>query len=541
MEIFKDCNLFLSQLYSYYPNTGEFMKFVLDTSIIIEGKTRELLDEEVEEIIIPYAALNELEAQANRGIIEGFKGLEEIKTLRKECIKKNITLSFKGERPSAEEIHLAPRGRIDAMIRDVVRENQAILITLDYLQSLVAEAEGLEAHYLEIPRKELTLSFKQYFSDDTMSVHLKEDVPPHAKRGHPGEFALVKIRQNPRTQGELRKIISEIDEAIDRRQAIVEVGEPGARVVQLGEYRIAIAEPPFSDGLEVTIVRPLIKLRLEDYFLSDRLQERLAEKAEGILIAGPPGSGKTTFASSLAEYYSELGKVTKTMESPRDLQVGPEITQYGALDGEFAKTANILLLVRPDYTIFDEVRKTEDFEVFMDMRLAGVGMIGVTHASEALDALQRFLTRTELGMIPSIIDTIIFIKDGEVKRVYTVGMAVKVPTGMIGEDLARPVVEIKDFETGYLEYDVFTFGNESVVVPIRSQYKESSTVEQLAEERIMYYIKRYDKGAEVEITGPNSVIVRVHRGVIPKIIGKSGKNIARLENKLGLRIDVQEI
>jgi ATPase len=517
------------------------MKFVLDTSIIIEGSTRELLEEGVKEIIIPYAALNELEAQANRGMSEGYKGLEEIKALRKDCIRKNITLSFKGERPSAEEIQLAPRGRIDDMIRDVVRESQAILITMDYLQSLVAEVEGLETHYLEIPRKELTLSFKQYFSDDTMSVHLKEDVPPYAKRGHPGEFNLVKIRQNPRTRGELRKIISEIDEAIDRGHALVEVGEPGARVVQHEEYRIAIAEPPFSDGLEVTVVRPLIKLRLEDYFLSDRLQKRLAEKAEGILIAGPPGSGKTTFASSLAEYYSELGKVTKTMESPRDLQVGPEITQYGALDGEFAKTANILLLVRPDYTIFDEVRKTEDFEVFIDMRLAGVGMIGVTHASEALDALQRFLTRTELGMIPSIIDTIIFIKDGEVKRVYTVGMAVKVPTGMIGEDLARPVVEIKDFETGYLEYDVFTFGNESVVVPVRSQFRESSTVEQLAEERIMYYIKRYDKGAEVEITGPNSAIVRVHRSVIPKIIGKNGKNIARLENKLGLRIDVQEV
>jgi ATPase len=120
-------------------------------------------------------------------------------------------------------------------------------------------------------------------------------------------------------------------------------------------------------------------------------------------------------------------------------------------------------------------------------------------------------------------------------------MAVKVPTGMIGEDLARPVVEIKDFETGYLEYDVFTFGNESVVVPVRSEYREASTVEQLAEERIMHYIRSYDKGAEVEITGPNSAIVRVHRGVIPKIIGKSGKNIARLENKLGLRIDVQEI
>ena len=51
------------------------------------------------------------------------------------------------------------------------------------------------------------------------------------------------------------------------------------------------------------------------------------------------------------------------MESPRDLQVGPEITQYTKLKGSFANTADMLLLVRPDYTIFDEVRKTEDFLV----------------------------------------------------------------------------------------------------------------------------------------------------------------------------------
>jgi ATPase len=520
---------------------GECMKFVLDTSIIIEGNLSNLLEEEVEEIIIPYAAITELEAQANRGRSQGYQGLGEIKTLQTECMRKNINLTFKGKRPSADQIKLATQGRIDAMIRDVARENQAVLITMDYLQSLVAEAEGIDSQYIEKLQEEHPLSFKQYFSDDTMSIHLKEDVPPHAKRGRPGDFKLVKIRQTPRTQSELRKIISEIDEAVHRGQAFLEVRERGARVIQLDEYRIAIAEPPFSDGLEVTIVRPLVKLRLEDYFLSDRLQKRLAEKAEGILIAGPPGSGKTTFASSLAEYYSGLGMVTKTMESPRDLQVGPEITQYGAINGKFAKTANILLLVRPDYTIFDEVRKTGDFEVFMDMRLAGVGMVGVTHASEALDALQRFLTRTELGIIPSIIDTIIFIKDGEVRRVYTVSMTVKVPTGMIGEDLARPVVEIKDFETGYLEYDVFTFGNESVVVPVGPEYEEKSTVKQLAEESILGYIKRYDKGAEVEITGPDSATIRVHRGAIPKIIGKGGKNIARLEDKFGLRIDVQEI
>ena len=82
------------------------------------------------------------------------------------------------------------------------------------------------------------------------------------------------------------------------------------------------------------------------------------------------------------------------------------------------------------------------------MRLAGVGMIGVVHSTRPIDALQRIIGRVELGMIPSIVDTTIFINEGRVAAIYDVELTVKVPTGMIEADLARPVIEIKDFETG---------------------------------------------------------------------------------------------
>lgn len=71
------------------------------------------------------------------------------------------------------------------------------------------------------------------------------------------------------------------------------------------EYRIVITSPPFSDGFEVTAVRPVRKLTLDDYNLSDPLMKRL-EIAEGILIAGAPGMGKSTFAQAIAEYYASL-------------------------------------------------------------------------------------------------------------------------------------------------------------------------------------------------------------------------------------------
>jgi ATPase len=287
----------------------------------------------------------------------------------------------------------------------------------------------------------------------------------------------------------------------------------------LGAYRIAIAKPPFSDGFEITIVRPIIKLTLNDYRLSDKLINRLKGKAEGILVAGPPGSGKSTFAASLAEFYFNQGKIVKTLECPRDLQVGPEITQYGPLAGSFQKTADMLLLVRPDYSIFDEVRQPEDFRTFSDMRLSGVGMIGVVHASEAVDAIQRFIGKIELGMIPHVVDTVIFIKDGEIKNVYDVSLTVKVPSGMTEADLTRPVVEIRDFETGKLFYEVYTYGEENVVIPIQEEKGESG-VKQLAKERVKQIMDKYDPYAEVNFISEDKVRVIVDNDVVGRLIGK---------------------
>jgi len=1117
------------------------MKIVPDTSAIIHGTLLEELKKAKKnvELIIPLAALDELQAQASKGREVGFIGLEQLKEVRKICERKRIKIKFEGERPSLEDIKLAHSGRIDAMIRDVAKKNNAYLYTCDYVQALVAEAEGVKVKYFEIPVKTSGLKFEDFFTEDTISVHLKENCVPLAKRGKPGNFKLVEVGDKKLTYEEISEIIREISEAARiSEQGSVEINRSGATVIQLGNYRIAIARPPFSDGLEVTIVRPIVKLRLEDYKLSEKLLQRLREEAAGIIIAGPPGSGKciglsmpilseecvpkslnaikkgvmalsqdklvpseieklaldftntllirtrsgrriivseehpllvadgrdlnwklskdlkigekiavlrkldfkgenirlpldrlrdekifvvydgkivnsleieefkdgmkifycgkngrkskeinlpltlteelaelygymlsegsgddlaftnasekivgrfkelmkkvfglsdedfytfkrisirvrrgkmveeffrrifeipkrkkstnsdipefllkadlkviskflrayvdgdgsisrsgieistasrkiaekicflllrfgifafikervingkeyyrvliqdasnvrkfylsigtltkeekfaeflerksssnidlipaggiflkclkllnmpyekyylnkneyrrerfflmlariiskykefldrkkeifsllelsnlqeemrkliekaeekiierkrfykkyrkyyeriklwrrglerprlstllklytainrefgscekevklinkwrkrltslkelyklifrnsleltknkeerrfitylmnkkdilnmyelgkvekivklfvlkyvmkmksverniaklfilfneyilwdevveirnsgkqevfdlkvknysnffvgtlpvlvhnSTFAASLAEFYRSLGKVVKTLESPRDMQVSDEITQYGPLEGDFEKTADILLLVRPDYTIFDEVRKTKDFEIFSDLRLAGVGMVGVVHATNPIDAIQRFISRVDIGVLPHIVDTVIFIKDGEIKKVYELSLKVKVPTGMTQEDLARPVVEVRDFETGKLEYEIYTFGEENVVVPVEKERVD--VVKKLAEERILMEIRKYDPRASVEIIG-NKAVVKVDNRVIGRLIGKDGENISRIERKLGLRVEV---
>ncbi len=518
------------------------MKIIPDTSVIINGKITELLERgEVKdaEIVIPIAVVDELQAQASKKRETGFIGLNELKKLRELALDKNVELRFSGERPSLEDIKLARSGRIDALIRDVAKNEKGTLYTSDYVQALVAEAEGIEVRYFPPDELPASLSFENLFTPDTLSLHFKEGAPPYAKRGRPGKFELVRLRDEPLSAEELNNIIKEITErARVASEGGVEIMRSGALVAQLGSYRIAIARPPFSDGLEVTVVRPIVKLRLEDYRLSSKLMKRLKERAEGILISGPPGSGKSTFAASLAEFYSRQGKIVKTLESPRDLQVPPEITQYAPLEGDFEKTAEILLLVRPDYSVYDEIRKHRDFQIFADMRLAGVGMIGVVHASDPVDAIQRFIGRIELGMIPHIIDTVIFLRDGEVKKVYELSLVVRVPTGMVEADLARPIVEVRDFETGELEYEIYTYGEENVIIPVADIRSETERKAGEIREKVRKALMKYDKDAEIEVLSPSKVVVRVDRDVIPRLIGRKGETINKLQKELNVSIDV---
>jgi ATPase len=522
-------------------------RYVLDTSIIIDGEITKMIEggqiDNGSEIIIPLAVLDELQSQASSNKEYGFVGLNEIKKIRGQSSMKDISLRFLGERPNIDDIRLAKRGRIDAIIKDVALHEDATLITADYVQALVAEVHGVKSLHIGNVTKTTNLEFEKFFTEDTMSVHLKEGVSPWAKRGKPGDFQLIKLDEKKSTYLELTNIIREISEASRvNRTGSIEISRNGATVIQYGTFRIAITRPPFSDNLEITIVRPIVRLSLESYNATEKLIERLSEGSEGIVISGPPGSGKSTFASSLAEFYAKKGKIVKTFESPRDLQVPDEVTQYGPLEGSFEKAADILLLVRPDYTIFDEVRRAQDFGVFSDMRLAGVGMIGVVHASSPLDAIQRFIGRVDLGMIPHILDTIIFIKNGKIEKIYEVLLTVKVPTGMSEADLARPLVEVRDFETQVIEYEIYTYGEENVVVPI-SELKlgtqSDNVIKKLAESKIRDTIRRFDPDADINIISDNRVQVKVGKDVIARIIGKGGSTISELERMLGIKIDVE--
>ena len=514
---------------------------VADTSVIINGN----LAEQIEsgsirdfEIIIPQAVFDELQSQASNRKEQGFIGLEQIQKLNRLSENYGLKIILKGSHPAIDDIKFAASGRIDALIIDIAKQNDATLYTSDNVQHLVAQAEDVPTVFLKPKIIREKLEFLKFFDSTTMSIHLKENQFPLAKRGKPGEFLLTKIGEDLLTLDYLKMISSQILSATNiTDSSTIEISKTGASVIQHDDYRIAITYPPFSESYEITIVHPTVKLSLSDYTISEPLMERLTARAEGIVISGSPGSGKSTLASGLANFYHDQGKIVKTFESPRDLQVNAGITQYSKLDGSFDNTADILLLVRPDYTIFDEVRRREDFTTFSDLRLTGVGMVGVIHANSPLDAIQRFIGKIELGIIPNVLDTVVFVNDGDIEKVYDLELKVKVPTGMTESDLARPVIEIRNFENNVLEHEIYTFGEENVIVPV-TKHGETVGIQKLAEDKIKDYFQKYDSNVQVDILSENRVKVSVHEDCIASIIGRGGTNINEIEKFLKVHIDV---
>ncbi|MFH1972069.1 MAG: PINc/VapC family ATPase [archaeon] len=514
------------------------MRYVLDTSAIIERAVTKLIKENKVKgtVLIPKAVISELENQANTGRETGLQGLNEIQILQ---TLPEIKVEIIGERPNLQQIKFAKRGgEIDSLIKDLAHDQQATLITADLVQAESAKAIGVNVIFLE---KEITetLEIESYFDNTTMSVHLKENTIPMAKKGKPGEWKLVPIAKTKLSQEQVQKIAKEIIEKTRQvKNAFLEIQRRSSTIVQYKNYRIVITRPPVADGWEITAVKPLKKLNLDDYNLPESILERLKEKSSGVIIAGEVGSGKSTFAQSLAEYYAKNGRITKTVESPRDLILGDEITQYSKNFASSEEIHDILFLTRPDNVIFDEMRDNPDFKLYVDLRLGGSSVIGVLHSATPIGAIQRFIGRIDVGTIPSILDTIIFIDKGTIEQLFTVKMTVKVPSGMTEADLARPIIEVHDFQTHNLMFEIYSYGEQTVVIPIQKQTK--SPTHALAEKQLSRELQKYIPKFDLEMVSDHKVRVYVPKGQKAKIIGVKGSNISKIEENVGISIDVLE-
>ena len=461
-----------------------FLKIVPDTSVIIDGRISHLINTgEIEtgeynkaEIIVPEAAVAELESQANQGREIGFSGLTELQKLCKLAEEGKISIRFTGTRPTLEQVKLASGGEIDALIRQVAIDNNARFITSDTIQSEVARAKGLDVLYLRPQGENFTpLAIDQFFDEHTIAVYLKERARPVAKKGSIKDQKLVSIRENPMNEYELRIIAQEVLERARRDpDGFIEMERKGATVVQIGSMRIAISRRPFSDGMEITAVRPIVDIDLDGYEEADQIKELLKGDTRAMLIIGPPGSGKTTLVQGIATYLLNEGNVIKTMEQPRELQIPDEITQYTTLEGSMKNTADLLMLLRPDCVIFDDLRRNDDFEVFSDLRLAGIGMIGVMHALSPGEAICRFIDRVDLSVLHQVIGSIVFVHGGAIQTILTTDLILKCPDGMEGELTFRPVTVVSDRMSNEKVYEIFRCENETIIMPASPDIYESS-------------------------------------------------------------------
>src|SRR3989338_8860713 len=305
--------------------------YVVDTSVIVDRIVSKLVKEGTikGKILVPQAVMSELENQANTGREIGLIGLEEIQELQKLAKQEKIKVEIIGERPNVYQMKFAKRGgEIDAFIKDIAYKENAILITADLVQAESAKAMNVEVFFIERVVQE-KIAIESYFDQHTMSVHLKEGAFPVAKKGRPGEWTLTKINDKLLTGKEIETIAKEIVEKsrIDPN-AFIEISRRSSTIVQYKEYRIVIVRPPVADGWEITTVKPLKILKLEDYNLPEKIAQRVKTTARGVIIAGEVGSGKSTFAMALAEWYAANNFITKTIESPRSLILSDSITQY---------------------------------------------------------------------------------------------------------------------------------------------------------------------------------------------------------------------
>lgn len=385
-----------------------------------------------------------------------------------------------------------------------------------------------------------------FFELNTMSVHFKENVHTLIKKWKPWNRISEKLEDIPSKNYLINLIDWLFKEVNEKEDWFLEIDRKYSKVLQIWPYRIVIVLPPLSDWIEITVVKPVKKLSIKDYDLDEKVIEIFKNRSKWILISWSPWEWKTTFAQAILDLYLEMNKVIKTIESPRDLVVPDDVTQYSFSYAPHSEIRDILLLSRPDYTVYDEIRNTEDFQLYKDLRLTWIWLIWVIHATNPVDSIQRFIWSVEMWVIPQVIDTVVFIKSWRVESILWLKQIVKVPEWMESEDLARPVIQVYEYKSEEIKYEIYSYGEQVVVMPLSEvqNFEENKNfpVWEYAEKYLNNYISEliWIK-VNVEVESKKWIKIYVPEKNKWKIIWKWWEKIQELEKRLWLSISVRAI
>jgi ATPase len=136
-----------------------------------------------------------------------------------------------------------------------------------------------------------------------------------------------------------------------------------------------------------------------------------------------------------------------------------------------------------------------------------------------------------------------------------------VPEGMPGDAYARPVIVVREQSRREPEIEIFRYEGETLVMPLRRSVEEpiapvvptaptvpAAPIEEpgenvswrVAEKEVQREIGRYTSGpVEVRIISDNKAVVYIEDKDVPAAIGKGGKNVSAIVNKLGIGIDIK--
>jgi ATPase len=495
-------------------------KIIPDTSVLINGALSRLIEAgEIRdcELIIPLAAVDELQAQASKGRDIGLRGLEEIKRIREISGDRNIQIRFSGERPSLDDIRLARSGRMDALIRDAARAEGGVLYTSDYVQALVAEAEGIPVKYIEPYRRPEEPAYRRYLGPDVVNLYLRDGMRPYAEVLKDGRLEAVVLDDEPCGEELLNEVLEEVMAVARVRENVdIVVLRPEAVILEMGDYRIRVVKPPLSDRMEAMIQRSILQL-IPESAVAEPIIRECASGRRGVLVLNLDGVYSFPIAERVAERLWEMGLDTRIIGHAR--RVDALAPYYGPLDGDLEKTLHLALLSLPDYIIMDEVVDSRDLRLMRDARLAGVGLVAFRQSRSLEAAITSLMEVISPPLLSRVMDVVILMKCSGASEIWNISASVRAPSGLSPESGIKHVIELT--RAGETVYEIYEVDGRLIISNVRELRERIEGTKRTVEEILRGSGAR---DARLEALWLDKAVIRV--------AGKGRRGLRNLEKKI---------